>query len=98
MTATVASRRAVLHGAARILEQVGWTQGTPTDINGRVCARQAIFLAADGDRAAAVTALQDTARFLEPLKQDLVEWNDLPGRRQEHAVALLRTVAGRVAA
>lgn len=97
MTATVAGVRATLTGAVRVLAQVGWTQHMPFDQAGRVCARRAIQIAAD-DPDAAVDALHEVGQFLRPLGLDLVQWNDQYGRRPEHATALLRTVASRVAA
>jgi len=95
---TVAGVRATLVGGAQVLEQVGWAQGRAISLDGRVCAREALRIAADGDDEAMVHALEAVDGMLLPLRIDLVTWNDRADRRYVDAVTLLRSAADRVAA
>lgn len=98
MLTTVAGVRATLRGGARVLEQVGWAQHQPVTLDGRVCAREALRIAADGDAWALADAVHAVEQLLQPLGIDLVVWNDRTDQQQSSAAALLRRAADQVAA
>jgi hypothetical protein len=95
---TVAGVRATLRDAATVIERAGWAQGKRRSLDGRVCALEAIAIAADGDPLAELDALAEVSMRLLPLQKDLAEWNDNPVREQHEVVALLRNTAQRVSA
>lgn len=89
--ATVAGVRATIVQAARVIEQVGWTQGQSQSLTGAVCIGMAIAIAADGDEDAELHATNAMQALLP--WSSLVEWNDELERTQDEVLDLLRFAA-----
>jgi hypothetical protein len=88
----------VLRGAARLLEDHGWTTGYFRSPEGCYCIVGAIQATA-GDDIEAVTAAAAVSAWLTGHGEDisLTRWNDERCHSGVKAARLLRTVAGRLA-
>lgn len=91
----------VLTRAADLLEEKGWCQNYPVDMEGRMCAVGAIRQASEGQEQgyfasrAAVKAQQAVEKAIGG--EFISRWNDRPERTKEEVVAIFRAVAAEYA-
>lgn len=87
----------VLTRAADLLEEKGWCQHYPVDMEGRMCAVGAIRAASEGQEQgyfASRVAVKAQQAVEKAIGGDFISrWNDRPERTKDEVIALFRTVA-----